>query len=141
MSDVEAAVTCFKEGFSCSQATLVTYGPKQGFDRETAIKIASTFGGGMGMSGETCGAVTGALMALGLKHDMTDPEAKANSLQRAKQFLDKFQGCNGSTICWNLRGCDLSTLEGKAYMKENKLNETICPKLVWSATEIMEQML
>ena len=70
MSNVETALTCFKEGHSCAQAIVVVYGPKLGLDRESALKIASTFCGGLGMTGETCGAVTGALMVLGLKYDI-----------------------------------------------------------------------
>ena len=61
------AVSCFKDGFSCSQALLSTYGDQFGLNHELALKVSGAFGGGMGRMGETCGAVTGAFMVIGLK--------------------------------------------------------------------------
>ena len=141
MSNVEAAVTCFNEGCFRSQAVLATYGPKLGLERDNALKIASTFGGGICLTGETCGAVTGALMVLGLKHDLTDHEAINKSNTRAREFLDKFKARNGSTICRDLLGHDFNTPEGKAYIKEHKLNKQVCHKYVRDAVEIVEDML
>ncbi len=141
MSHVQTALTYFKEGCSCSQAIFAAYGPQLGVDRENALRIASTFSGGMGLTGETCGAVTGALMVLGLKYDIADADAKAKSIQRAKEFLNKFKACYGSNICRDLMGYDLNTPSGLAFIKDNKLNETLCPKYVQAAAEILEQML
>lgn len=80
MNNVERAVSSFKEGFSCSQALLSTYGPEPGVDRRTALRVSGAFGGGICRMGETCGAVTGALMVVGLKYGRTmaeDEEAGA----------------------------------------------------------------
>ena len=60
--EVEHAVSCFKDGFSCSQAVLSAYGEQFGMNREMTSKVSGAFGGGMGHLGETCGAVTGAFM-------------------------------------------------------------------------------
>ena len=68
MSVVDRAGSAFDEGFSCSQAVLSAFAPEHGLDRETALKVATAFGGGMGHRGDTCGAVTGAFMAIGLRH-------------------------------------------------------------------------
>jgi len=68
MSRVEEAVSCFADGFSCSQSIVSTYGTEFGVDREKALKISTGFGGGMGRLGGTCGAVTGAIMVIGLKY-------------------------------------------------------------------------
>src|SRR5512143_1761565 len=65
--EVKKTLACFEEGFNCTQAVLSTYGPQFGLDRESAVRLAKAFGSGMGM-GETCGAVTGALMVIGMKH-------------------------------------------------------------------------
>ncbi|HUT96890.1 MAG TPA: C-GCAxxG-C-C family (seleno)protein [Dehalococcoidales bacterium] len=54
MSDVELAVGCFEQGFSCSQSVLATYGPRFGLERELALKVASGLGGGIGHQGGTC---------------------------------------------------------------------------------------
>ena len=68
MTNVEDALSLFKNGFRCSQAILSTYGLQFGLDQELALKLASPFGGGMGSLGNTCGAVTGAILVIGLKY-------------------------------------------------------------------------
>ncbi len=68
MDRVETALSRFQEGFSCSQAILSTYGEEVGLARSLGLKLAAGFGGGMA---ETCGAVTGAFMVVGLKHGRT----------------------------------------------------------------------
>jgi C_GCAxxG_C_C family probable redox protein len=62
MSNVEIAVASFKAGLGCSQAVLSAFGPGLGLDRPTALRVAAAFGGGMARMGQTCGAVSGALM-------------------------------------------------------------------------------
>jgi C_GCAxxG_C_C family probable redox protein len=64
MNRVEQAVSCFKNDLNCSLAILATYGQQFGLARETALKLAAGFGGGMGRMGHACGAVTGAFMGL-----------------------------------------------------------------------------
>jgi len=64
MDEVGDAVSCFKDGFSCSQAVLSAYGEHFGLDHEMASEVSGAFGGGMGHLGETCGAVTSAFMLI-----------------------------------------------------------------------------
>ncbi len=68
ISRIDSAVDCFTCGFSCSQAVFSTFAEKIGLDKETALRISGPFGGGMARMGDTCGAVTGAFMAIGLKY-------------------------------------------------------------------------
>lgn len=135
------AAFLFKQGLSCSQAILAAYGPKLGLIPELAIKIASTFGGGIGRRGETCGAVTGALMVLGLLHDIKDSGANARSISLARKFMDRFQSRNGSVICRELLQCDLNTPEGLAKNRELHLTAKFCSKFVQDAGEIVEEMI
>ena len=144
MNDVERAVSVFKEGFSCSQAVLSTYGTHFGLDREIALRVSGAFGGGMGRMGETCGAVTGAFMVIGLKYGKTivgDEESKEKAYRLVNEFVEKFKSRNGSIVCRELLGCDLSTPEGRRLVKEKKLVTTLCPKFVQDAAEIIEQIL
>lgn len=144
MSGVERAVSCFEEGFSCSQALLSTYGPQFGLDRETALKVAGAFGGGIARMGQTCGTVTGALMAIGLKYGNTktdDEQAKEKAYSLAKEFADEFQSRNGSIVCRELLGCDISIPEERELAAEKGLFTTLCPKFVQDAAEIVEQIL
>ena len=144
MDKVERAVSCFKEGFSCSQALLSTYGAQFGLNREMALKVSGAFGGGMGRMAETCGAVTGAFMVIGLKYGKTrveDEQTKEKAYSLVKEFVDKFKSRNGSIICRELLGCDISTPKGMTLAKEKKLIATLCPKFVQDAAEIIEQIL
>jgi len=144
MDKVERAVTCFKEGFSCSQALLSTYGAQFGLNREMALKVSGAFGGGMGCMAETCGAGTGAIMVIGLKYGKTrveDEQTEEKAYSLVKEFVDKFKSRNGSIICRELLGCDISTPKGMALAKEKKLIDTLCPKFVQDAAEIIEQIL
>lgn len=144
MDEVEHAVSCFEDGFSCSQAVLSAYGERFGLNREMALKVSGAFGGGMGHLGETCGTVTGAFMLIGLEYGKTRAEdeqrrEKAHSL--VKEFAREFKSRNGSIICRELLGCDISTSEGMKFAEENDLFSTRCPKFVRDAAEIIEQIL
>jgi C_GCAxxG_C_C family probable redox protein len=144
MNKIECAVSCFKEGFSCSQALLSTYGPQFGLNREMALKVSGAFEGGMGRMGETCGAVTGAFMVIGLKYGKVraeDEQTNKKTYSLVKEFVDKFKSRNGSIICRELLGHDISTPEGMKLVKETGLCTTLCPKLVQDAAEIIEQIL
>lgn len=144
MNGVERAVSCFDEGFSCSQAVLSAFGPQLGLDRETALRVAAGFGGGMGHRGETCGAVTGAFMVIGLKcgrSAVDNQEAKETAYTLVNEFVDEFESRNGSVICRELLGCDISTPEGLELAREMNLLTTRCPNFVRDAAEIIEQVL
>lgn len=144
MSDVEKAVSCFKEGFMCSQAVLSTYAEQLGLDRKDALKVSAAFGGGMGRMGETCGAVTGAFMVIGLKYSRTaieDRESHEKTTRLVREFVDRFKSINGSIMCRELLGCDLSTPDGLKTFVDKKLRDSLCTKFVRDAAEIVEQLL
>ena len=115
----------------------------KGLTKETALKIASGFGGGMGRMAETCGAVTGAMMVLGLRFGGTTPdrEAKERVYAKVREFAEQFKARNGSLVCRDLLGCDISTPEGYSIAQEKKLVSTTCPKFVRDACEILDEML
>jgi C_GCAxxG_C_C family probable redox protein len=144
MSLTDSAVDRFRDGCSCSQAVFSTYAETMGMDRETALKVSAGFGGGMGRMAETCGAVTGAMMAIGLKHasaDVADAEAREKTYELVRQFAEQFQARHGSLDCRDLLGCDISTAEGRQQAHERDTRGTVCPQLVRDAAEVLEKML
>jgi C_GCAxxG_C_C family probable redox protein len=141
MNKSETAVSRFREGFSCSQAVFSVFAPSLGMDEETATKVASGFGGGMGRMGFTCGAVTGAFMAIGLKHGGTSGQAKQRTYELVREFRKRFESRNRSAQCRELLGCDISTPEGFEQAKQKQLFTTVCPKCVADAVGILEEML
>jgi len=140
----QTAVATFKQGFSCSQAVLSAFAPDIGLDRNLALRVAGGFGGGMGRTAGTCGAVTGALMVLGMRFASLDPadaNAKEATYAAVGEFLRRFRERHGSTVCKELLGCDISTPEGLAGARARGLFATQCPTYVADAAAITEAIL
>ncbi len=140
---VQHAVQCHKSGFNCAQAVLSAYAHELGFDETTALKVSGAFGGGMSRMGETCGAVTGALMVLGLKYGQVrteDKSAKERTYALGKEFMDKFKLRNQFLLCKELLGHDISTPEGLKAIRENDFSN-VCNKIIKDSVEILEDML
>ena len=98
----------------------------------------------MARTGETCGAVTGALMVIGLRHAKMrkdDDDSRELAYALAQEFMDAFRERNGSLLCRELLGVDVSTPEGIAAVREQDLFRTVCPKFVKDAGEIIETVL
>ena len=115
-----------------------------GLDEQTAFRVACGFGGGCARLGLTCGAVTGAYMAIGLKYGKIradDNEAKDKTYALVQEFSERFVTRNKSLNCTELLGCDLGTAEGREKAKEQNLATTICEKLIRDAVGILEQVL
>lgn len=141
---VERAVSRFKKGFSCSQALVSAYGPDFGLEDEYALRISSPFAGGIGNMGETCGAVTGALMVLGLltgKAGVEDEKTIEEIQRTVKRFIEEFKARNGSVTCRELLGCDISTGRGMTEAQLKGLFHRRCPMFVRDAAEIIEKLL
>ena len=143
-SKVEQAVSYFQKGFSCSQSIVASYCTEFGLNERIALKLATGFGGGMGRLGKTCGAVTGALMVIGLKYgrDKIEEEAlKEKTYTLVQKFINKFINLNKAISCNELLECDISTLEGLNSAKEKNLFSTLCPNFVRTSAELLEKIL
>lgn len=139
-----SASLLYKDGLRCSQAMLLAYAEKFNLDLELASKIATGFGGGISRLGEICGAVTGAVMVIGLKFgqkNAKDEKAKEITYYFVEEFVDQFRSRYNSIQCRELLGIELSTPEGQKRFKEEKLNETICRRIVTEASEILAGIL
>ena len=142
MSKVQDAVSAFESGFNCSQAIVRTYGPDYGLSVLDSVRVSCGFGGGM-RRGDTCGAVTGALMVLGLRfgaQDASDTSAKVAVYPKVGEFQSRFESRCDSVACRDLLGCDISTPEGMEHATRDNLFKTVCPRMVQVAAEILEDM-
>ena len=81
---LEKAAELFVSGCNCSQAVFGAFAEDCGIDYETALKLSSSFGGGMGRLRETCGAVTGMFMVAGLLKGYSDTDEKDAGTDGAK---------------------------------------------------------
>jgi len=144
MNDAERAVARFAQGCNCAQAVLWAYAPHFGLAPEIAMKIAAPFGGGIARMGETCGAVTGAFMVIGLQLGNTtaeDQESKERTYQFVREFVRRFAVRHGSIKCRELLGCDLSTPEGLQRAREQGLFSTRCREFVRDSAQIVAELI
>ena len=142
ITHAEKAKKLYEQGFLCSQAVLAAFAEELELSEQQALKLGACFGGGM-CKGEVCGACTGALMALGLKYGQCEPgaDSRIRSNHVTVRFLEQFSNENGSYMCRDLLGCDLTTQKGKEFALEHNLFSEFCPKMVVSAAKIAEQLL
>ncbi len=141
MSRADEAIQCFDQGFNCAQAVFSTYCEQLGVDKKTALKISCGFGAGMGRLGETCGAVSGAYLLIGLKHgkcDKDDTQSKEKTYELVQAFNSRFKQRNGTTICRELIKADFLTGDQQLAAAQVK---AVCPGLVRDACEIVEEIL
>ncbi len=139
----ERAQALFEQGYNCSQAVVGAFADELGMDPETAIRLASPFGGGMGRMREVCGAVSGMLMVAGLRHGYTDPKAreeKKETYAMVQELADRMKRANGSIICRELLGLakpegspDPTPRTAEFYRKRP------CGEIVRQAVEILEE--
>lgn len=140
----DKAVSRFMRGYNCAQAVSSVFTEDTGVPEEIILRTAIGFGGGMGRTGGTCGAVSGAVIVIGLMAGSTDPaekEAKELTYTLTQEFIERFTEKYGSVSCTVLLGCDLSTREGSARAREENLTRTLCPGYIRDAVEILEEVL
>ncbi|MEG0108842.1 MAG: C-GCAxxG-C-C family protein [Lachnospiraceae bacterium] len=135
----------FEKGFDCCQIIFHEYAKQFHVEEELAYKISTGFGAGV-FQGETCGAVIGAYMALGLvygqyKTGEEGQEQKVISIIKNAQFREKFIEKYPSTMCNQLLNADFSTIEGKKKIQEDNSMMTFCPKLMEDVFQILEEII
>ncbi len=118
----------------------MVFGEDLGLDTGTCSRIATAFGGGMSHMGLTCGAVTGALMVLGLASGR-GPETKQEVYLKAQEFVKAFGREHGAINCQELIGYDLDSPGQVHEALEKGVFQTTCRACVVSAVRILEEML
>ncbi len=145
MSKSDAATATFDSGFSCSQAVFTAFIQGHELDRDTALKISQAMGGGMAHLGFTCGAVTGAFMAIGLRYGRVradDLAAKEKTYALMIEFVRRFKALHGDNLtCPGLIGVDLGTPEGLKKAGDENLFRTRCAAFVRDAASICEDVM
>jgi C_GCAxxG_C_C family probable redox protein len=145
MEQVDLALERFRQGYSCSQAVFSVLAEPRGIETGTALRLAAGFGGGIARTGQTCGCVTGAIMAIGLAQAGISPEEnkaeKDKTAELGRRFMHEFAQRNGSTECRLLLGCDISTPQGMEEARQRDLFQSRCTKLVRDAIEIVNPLI
>ena len=143
MNRAEEAKKQFEKGFICAPAVLSTYNEQLGLEKVLALKIACGFGGGIGRMGKTCGAVTGAVMVIGLKHgqvDLADEESRRQTYTLVNEFVDRFTALHGSIECRELIGYNLSNSGELRSAINSGVFQDKCPGFVYDSACILEDI-
>jgi C_GCAxxG_C_C family probable redox protein len=139
------AVGIFSSRYNCAQSVLSVFSEELGVSKSDCLRIATPFGSGVAYRQEMCGAVTGALMAIGLKYGMDEHggrDQKSYTYDLTTHFITEFRKIYGSICCKDLLGgIDMSTQEGYAKVKEMNLFSCRCAEYVRSATSICEKII
>ncbi len=146
MKRVEVAEQLFSEGYNCSQSVFAAFSDYYGIDRDTALKLSASFGGGVGRMREVCGAVSGMCMIAGLETGSVkqmDDEGKKYNYEVVQLLSEEFKKLSGSILCRELLGLDNSTLKTATPEPRTKqyYNTRPCSQLVKDAAEIIEHVL
>ena len=145
MNKSDRATSKFAGGYNCAQSVFYAFCEDLHLDPDTALKMSSGFGGGMGKKGEVCGAVTGGIMALGARYgrgEKEDGAAADATYAKTREFMDQFASKHGSCLCRELlNGCNLATKEGQKTFLEKDFKNKICTPCVRSAVEMVEKMM
>ena len=144
MERVEKAVQMFIDGYSCAQSLLAVYGPGLGMDREAALRLAAPLGGGLSRTDGPCGAATGAILVLGLKHGHTHPDDDSGAefiRGLTQEFLRRYDERKGSTLCTDILGANLSLPGEKERVEAEDLSSKSCPDAVRTAAQLLEELL
>lgn len=138
------ALELFASGFHCSQSVFAVFSEDYGLEKETALKIACPFGGGMGGYGKTCGVLTGAMMVLGLRYGSSDPadlETKKISREKNRALIETFEKQHHSCNCNDLLGFDRSQLSGAELMAKMPVFHNTCAKFLETVVVYLEEEL
>ena len=143
MDSPDKARAWFRIGYNCAQSVMCAFSGSLGIDERTIKLMASGFGGGMGREQLTCGAVAGAVMAVGCRwFDPDDvPASKERVYAKTREVLKRFRELHGSVSCRELLGVDLNTPEGKKQAREQDLFRVRCEPFVMDACRIVEEMI
>jgi C_GCAxxG_C_C family probable redox protein len=141
----DVAVQKLLSGYNCAQSVLYSFCDDLGLDKDSAMKISCGFGGGMGRAQEVCGAISGGILALGVKHGRGEGQDKSSTEEtygKVRELISQFKSKHGSCICRTLlEGCDLKTPEGQQFFKQNDLHNKTCKYCVQTVVETVEKIL
>ena len=138
----KVARNLFANGYNCAQAVLGVFCEEEGLDLNTAFRLANGFGGGV-RCGELCGAVSGAILAIGLKcgfYIEQDFEQKGYCNKKSYEYIEKFKEANGSVLCRDLLGLDIRCPDDHTTQMAQEAHKTVCPEMVASAVRVLEVM-
>lgn len=141
---IDIAMQHFEQGFSCAQSAFAAFAAENGLDEITAMNLTSGLGAGFGRQQEVCGAVSGAVLALGLCCGRKADDGRAvkeEAYALTSEFMQRFQAAHGSCRCLELLdGLDLKAAGAHERMVSEGLRERVCAVCVRDAVRLVEEL-
>lgn len=145
LNKAEISSQNFRNGYNCSQSVLLAFYKEIGLDKNTVLKLSSSFGGGMGRLRQVCGAVSALFMIAGILKGYTDPNddvIKQKHYQLIQDLASKFKSQFGSIICRDLLGEDVADTSSMPEKRTPAYYQTRpCEEFIKAASKIAEEML
>ena len=145
MTRKEKAMQSFKDGYNCAQCMMIAFEDLLSIDLQTALKVSSPFGGGMGRLREVCGAVSGMFIVLGFVKGYQEPsdyEGKKALYEQVQELAKRYEADNGSIICRDLLGLNVQREDAAPEKRtEEYYKKRPCVEKVGSAVEVLETYL
>jgi C_GCAxxG_C_C family probable redox protein len=147
MTRVEKALARHTSGFGCAQCVASVFAEELGVDEITAQKMALGLGGGIGRQGEVCGALSGAILVLGMKYGVSSMDGEANKIAKNlvydldQKVTQQFRERTGAIRCNEILGFDMNDAAARAIATEKGIFATRCNKCIQDSVEILEKML
>lgn len=146
MNKKERARELFLQGYNCSQSVFCAFAADYGIEPELALRLSASFGGGIGRMRETCGALCGACMVIGLEKGQINPNdsaAKQDNYNAVQNISQRFKEMNGSTKCAELlklrKNTPITSIPDERTAEYYKTRP--CLRMVDSAVELLEDFL
>ena len=143
MTKKEEISELYHDKLNCAQSVFSVYVKEMGVDENTARAIATGFGAGIARSQQICGALTGAIMVLGVK--FFNPENLYDSKEfiyyKTTELMERFKNIHGSCNCKDLIGVDFNTDEGIEFAEKNDLFNIKCKKYLNDVCTILDELI
>ena len=143
MTRSERAIALFLDGCNCPQAGFGAFADLFGIEDKMALRLSSSFGGGLGREREVCGAVSGMCMAAGALYgydDVKDPVQKAAHYARFQELCGKFREMYGSIICRELLGAKRADDSPNPTPRDAEFYRTRpCARFIGACADILEE--
>jgi C_GCAxxG_C_C family probable redox protein len=139
---IENARSLFLRGFNCAQSVMMAMQECWGIEDPVEPKVAAAFGSGIGRQGSLCGALTGGVLAIGIRYGTNVPQSQTRraAYAHAQEFYRRFQQRCGSVFCRDLLGYDLTDPDELHAARNADAFHTVCIRFVHTAVELLADL-
>lgn len=140
----EVAIKSFQDGLNCAQSVLTSFKDEINLSESDLLKISAGFGGGIGKLQKTCGAVTGAVIAIGMIDEnlvATNRDSRDKLNHKIQEFNSQFKKIHKTSECRTLLGIDLISDDGAGQFEDQGLGELVCEKCIADSVNIVESIM